>query len=162
MFYTTVSFININSVYNDKNWILDSYKFNTTWFLLHIPHISSFCCFASTIHSFCGSESDISKHKSSYVTWWEHFNNHFNVVLIKSKLLAMVPCLKWSGSCLHLCLYSSCTSHSGCFHFCKLISASGPLYSLCLIFLFPFLVCSFSLLKFQLKWAFLNTAVPDH
>ena len=73
---------------------------------------------SSTIHSLCGSESDSSKHKSNYVTWYKPSNNYFTVLLINPNVMLwpMWPYVNWPWS---TSLLSSLTSacHTGCLLF---------------------------------------------
>lgn len=112
---------------------------------------------SSTIHSLCGSESDISKHKSNYVTWCKPSNNYFIVLLINPNIMLwpMWPYVNWPWSTSLLSSLTSLPVILGVFFFLQFLAFSV------LKFHFPSLVCS-SPSMFLPEWALFNAAVPDH
>ena len=112
---------------------------------------------SSTIHSLCGSESDISGHKSNSVTWYKPSNNYFIVLLINPNFMLwlMWPSGNWPWSTSLLSSLTCLPVILGDFFFLQVLAFSV------LKFHFPSLVCS-SPSMFLLEWALFNAAVPDH
>lgn len=100
---------------------------------------------SSTIHSLCGSKSDISKHKSNYVTWCKPSNNYFIVLLINPNIMLWPmwpyvtdPGLHLCSQASHLCLsywvssFSFNSWHSLCWNSISLLWFAPHLLCFCL------------------------------